>query len=81
MPLNERKIVAIILEQRVGIEERCEGYQTEIVEVIADILEYERGHRVSATNIQQKINDKCNAAARFLVKQRTKNPVTEGLDS
>lgn len=81
MPLNEKKIVAIILEQRVGIEERCEGYQKEIVEVIADILEYERGHRVSATNIQQKISDKCNAAARFLVKQRTKNPVTEGLDS
>ena len=81
MPLNERKIVEIILEQRVGLEERCEGYRQEIVEVIADILEYERGHRVSATNIQQKINDKCNAAAQFLVKQRTKSPVAVELDS
>ena len=70
MPLNDRKIVSIILEQRVGIEERCEGYREEIIEVISDILEYERGNRVSATNIQQKINDKCYAAARFLAMQR-----------
>lgn len=81
MPLNDKKIVSIILEQGVGIEERCEGYRNEIVEVIADILEYERGHRVSATNIQQKINDKCNAAGRFLATQRAKNRKAEELDS
>ena len=81
MPLNDKKIVSIILEQGVGVEERCEGYRKEIVDVIADILEYERSHRVSATNIQQRINDKCNAAARFLVTQRTKTSVTEELDS
>ena len=71
MPLNDRKIISIILEQCVGIEERCEGYREEIIEVISDILEYERGHRVSATNIQKKINEKCNAAARFLTTQRS----------
>ena len=81
MPLNDQKIVSIILEQGVGVEERCKGYRNEIVDVIGDILEYERSHRVSATNIQQKISDKCNAAARFLVKQRTKNPGTEELGS
>ena len=81
MPLNDRKIVSIILEQCAGMEERCEGYRKEIVEVIADILEYERGHRVSATNIQKKINDKCNAAARFLAPQRCQAAGTEELDS
>ena len=81
MPLNDKKIVSIILEQQVAIEERCEGYRQEIVEVIADILAYERGHRVSATNIQQKINDKCNAAGRFLATQRTNNSATEDLNS
>ena len=73
MPLNDRKIISIILEECAVIEERCEGYQEELVEVISDILEYERGHRVSATNIQKKINDKCNATARFLVSQRSKS--------
>ena len=71
MPLNDRKIISIILEQSAEIEERCEGYREELIEVIAEILEYERSHRVSATNIQKKINDKCNAVARFLTMQRS----------
>ena len=74
MPLNDRKVISIILDQCSRIEERCDGYREEIVDVISDILQYERGHRVSATNIQKKINDKCNAAARLLVKQRNPSP-------
>lgn len=70
MPLNEKKIVSIILEQCDGLEERCVGYREEIISVISDILEYERSHRVTATTIQKKINEKCNAAARFLATQR-----------
>jgi hypothetical protein len=70
MPLNDRKIVSIILEQSSEIEERCKGYRHELIEVISDILEYERGHRVSQTNIQKKISDKCNAAAKFLAAKR-----------
>ena len=81
MPLNDRKIISIILEQCSRIEERCEDYRVEIVELISDILEYERGHRVSATNIQKKINDKCNAAAQFLATQRGQATGTEELDS
>ena len=81
MPLNDRKIISIILKERAGIEKRCEGYREEIIEVIAEILEYERGHRVSATNIQKKITDKCCAAARFLAFQRGQDSGTEELDS
>lgn len=81
MPLNDRIIISIILEQCSGIEQRCEGYREEIIEVISEILEFERGHRVSATNIQKKINDKCNAAAHFLVAQRGQDAGTEELDS
>jgi hypothetical protein len=81
MPLNDRKIISIILEQCAGIEDRCEGYRDEVIEVISEILEYERGHRVSATNIQKKINEKCNAAARFLATHRGQDAGTEELDS
>ncbi len=70
MPLNDRKIISIILDQSSEIEERCEGYREEIIGVITDIVEYERQHRVQGTNIQKKINDKCNAAARFLSEKR-----------
>jgi len=72
MPLNDKKIIEIILLECNEIEERCDGYQDEIIEVISEILIYERKHRVSATrtSIQKKINDKCNATAQFLAKQR-----------
>ena len=72
MPLNDKKIISIIFEQCGEIDERCKGYREEIIEVISDILTYERGHRVSATNIQKQINDKCNATAHFLVEQSRK---------
>ncbi len=81
MQLHRRKVLSIILEQRANIEERCNGYGKEIINVINDILEYEQGHRVSATNIQKKINDKFNATAQFLSEQRSQDRDTEKRDS
>ena len=66
VPLNERKIISILLDECKTIEDRCKGYQEEIVEVIRA----ERQHRIQGTNIQQKINDRCNAAGRFLAEKR-----------
>ena len=70
MPLNERKIIGIILEECKSIEERCEGYKEELIEVITDIIQTERQHRVQGTNVQQRVSDKCNAAGRFLAERR-----------
>lgn len=67
MPLNERKIIAIITGEIRSVEERCPGYRQELTDTIAEIMEYERQHRLQGTNIQQRINDKCAAAGRFLV--------------
>ena len=60
----------MILEQCQSVEERCEGYKKEILDVVSDILVYERQHRTLGTNIQQKISDKCNAAGRILAERR-----------
>ena len=81
MPLNERKVISIILDQCTGIEERCQGYRDEIADVIADILQYERRHRISHTNIQKQINDKCNAAARFLAEKDSREATRKARDS
>jgi len=78
MPLNERKVTSIILDECKTIEERCEGYREEIVELLADIIKAERQHRVQGTNIQQKINDWCNAAGRFLVERRGQTRHSDG---
>jgi hypothetical protein len=70
MPLNERKIISIILDECQKIEERCEGYRKELVEVVTDIITTEHQHHVQGTNIQQKISDKCNATGQFLAESR-----------
>lgn len=70
MPLNDRKIIAIILNECKTIEERCTGYKEELREVITEIIADENQHRVRGTNIQQKISDKCYAAGDFLAESR-----------
>ena len=70
MPLNERKIISIILEECKDIEERCDGYKEEMIEVISDIIQYEREHIIAGTYIQKNINDKFNAAGHFLAEKR-----------
>jgi hypothetical protein len=70
MPLNEKKIISIILKQCQQVDQRCEGYREELLDTITDILEAERAHKVQGTNIQQKINDKCNSTGRFLAQRR-----------
>ena len=66
MPLIPKKIVSIISDECKNLEQRCRGYREEMLHTIADILELERQHRIRAINIQQKINDKCDATGRFL---------------
>lgn len=70
MPLNERKIISIILEQCSELPERCNGYRAAVVDAIVDIIRAERQHRVAGTNIQQRITDKCNATAEHLVRHQ-----------
>ncbi len=66
MPLIQRKIVSIISGQCMNLDERCRGYRDEILDTITDILELERQNRIRSINIQQKINDKCDATGRYL---------------
>ena len=78
MPLNERKIISIILDECKDIEERCDGYKEEMIEVVSDIIQEERKHIISGTHIQKKINDKFSAAGHFLAEKRVQTKV-EGI--
>jgi len=70
MPLNDKKIISIILDECKKLDERCEGYREEMIEVVTEIISCERNHKVEAMNIQQKINDKCDTVAGFLTARR-----------
>lgn len=67
MPLNERRIMEILLEECNKVQERCKGYREELIETIGDIVQSERQHRVQGTNIQKKVSDKCSALGVFLM--------------
>lgn len=69
MPLNDRKIIKIIQEECQTVKERYKGYHQDLIELVADIITEERQHHVQGTNIQQRINDKCNAAGRILAER------------
>ena len=77
MPLNQRKIIRIILDECESIEEWCDGYNEKLIGVITEILKYESAHRVARTNIQKKINDEFRTAAVSLAKQCDHNMNTE----
>lgn len=79
--MNDKKVVSIIFKQCQEIGERCEGYREAIIELITEILDCERRHRISPTNIQKLINDKCNAAARFLAAKHSHGIDMEEIDS
>jgi hypothetical protein len=72
VPLNQRKIVEIILREVQDVKEKFSGYREEIQDVIVDIIEYERQHRVQGTNIQQKVNDKIGAVGHYLAEHMLK---------
>ena len=71
MPANDQKIVAIIFSEIDSVEERSRGYHDELKHAIAEIIAAERGHRVTRTNIDQKVADKINAVGSFLAAERS----------
>jgi len=70
MPLNERKIIGILMEECAKVGERYDGYQADLVHAISDIMAAEQAHRVQRTNIQQKVNDVVNATGQLLADKR-----------
>lgn len=78
MPINDRKIISIILNECEAIPDRCDGYKEELLEVIIDIIAAERKHREHGTHIQKQINEKCKATGDFLEKNRVRTNVSKG---
>lgn len=70
MPANYRHVTTLILQELESIEERCQGYRASLVDAIVDIITAERQHRIKGTNIQQRVDEKCNAVGQFLADQR-----------
>lgn len=73
MSLIQKKIVSIMSDQCKNLDERFEGYREEILNTVAEILELERQNRIRSINIQQQINEKCDATGRLLANKNSSN--------
>jgi hypothetical protein len=54
---SSKLVVDAIKRRCAGVEPRFEGYEKELFTTVVDILLREREHRVSPTNVQQKVQD------------------------
>lgn len=69
MPLNDRLVISIILEEVEAIEERCPEYTEVLREAVIEIVNAEYEHSRQQTRIQQRIDDICDAKGEWLAKQ------------
>ena len=70
MPIAQRKVIDILIEEVQKIEPRCPDYPELLTETISDIIDAERQHSFRGTNIQQLITEKCKAAGEALNRRR-----------
>ena len=71
MPIAQRKVIEILIEEVRKVEPRCQDYSDLLTETISDIIEAERQHSVRGTNIQQLITEKCKAGGEDLNRRQS----------
>ena len=71
MAYNDKKILQVLLEELKEVPERCEGYQDDVAHLLGDVLNFEREHAISKTNVVKKIADQVNTVGMGLHRSRT----------
>lgn len=71
MPVNQKRLLELLKQQIIEVDERCEFYKEELFDTIVDVLTLEHQHRIQGTYIKQRISDKCSAIGSFLDKNRS----------
>lgn len=66
MAYKDEKIVAVLLEEAVKVENRCDGYREELTQAIAEIVQKERSHIFQRSNIKVDIADIVGRVGKFV---------------
>lgn len=61
MAVDQRKLIAVMRDAVAGIEERYQGYRSDLFDYVAQVVMLEREHERKATQIQKKIGDRVGA--------------------
>jgi len=66
---GDKKIIEIICREVRAVEEHYKGYQKELLELLGTVLEIEKEHKISRTNVKSRIEDAISAAARVAMRE------------
>lgn len=77
MAYNDKKILQVMKVKLGEMDEEYEGYTSELLRLLEDVLTIEREHRISKTNVVQKIAERINTVGLNLYRSRNTNCVEE----
>ncbi len=75
MAYNDKKILQVLLKELKEVPERCEGYRDDVGHLLGDVLNFEREHAISKTNVVKKIGDQVNTVGMGLHKSRSSSSI------
>ncbi len=61
MTVSQRALLETLRQKVDAVDERYDGYQSDLLDHLSDILLLERENQAAATNIQQKVTAKTQA--------------------
>ncbi len=70
MAYNDKKILQVLLEELKEVPKRSEEYRDDIAHLLGDVLNFEREHAISKTNVVKKIADQVNTVGMDLHRAR-----------
>ena len=74
MAYNDKKILQVLKDElskaKFIVEDRCDGYQDKLDDLLEKVLKLERDHMISSTSIVKQIADEVNKAGMFFYKQK-----------
>ena len=78
MAYNDKKILHVLMGEIKEVPERCNGYREDVAHLLGDVLNFEREHAISRTNVVKKIADQVNTVGIVLHKSRDKSSAEQG---
>ena len=78
MAHKDRKVVQVLLGELSNVPQRCDGYRQEMRHLLGDVLNVERDHSISRTNVVKKIASSVNTLGMFLHKSQSNPSAKQG---
>ena len=70
MAYNDRKILAVLLDELAAVPERFEGYREDMTHLLTEVLNLEQEHAIKRIDIVKRIGDQVNTVGMSLHKSR-----------